>query len=65
MSLSLLLGFESNIQIDSLRKKAKYHFRIPDLTPISFNIKVIYIYNSFKQRYPFSKIQRKNLKLRI
>ena len=39
--LELTVGFESNMQINSDRKKAKYHFLISDLIPNFSTIKFI------------------------
>ena len=41
--LELTVGFESNLQINSDRKKAKYHSLISDLTPKLSNIKLIHL----------------------
>ena len=39
--LELTVGFESSLQINSDRKKAKHHSLISDLTPTFSNIKFI------------------------
>ena len=39
--LELTIGLESNLQINSDQKKAKYHSLISDLTPTFSNIKFI------------------------
>ena len=39
--LELTVGFESNLQINSDRKKAKYHSLISDFTPAFSSIKFI------------------------
>ena len=44
--IELTVGFESNIQINANRKKAKYHSLISDLSPIYSNIKFINLWTS-------------------